>query len=201
MLQKNKTENESLLNIEGNNSGVAVGTNYGVINNYYTQSYSKMPSLIANIVKAMADFDVGTMDAEMTVGATFKPDEKIDYNCVIKYKDIIKDYSTYFYQCEETINIFDDSNIGSKSKILSCVKMWYLKAKGELLKKTKDIFPSEIDAIKAYSDDLIDCVLNKISSVAIEYAGERTNLEEVELGALCFTCYCFMECKILEKPQ
>ena len=35
MLQKNKPKNESLLNIEGNNSGVAVGTNYGVINNYH----------------------------------------------------------------------------------------------------------------------------------------------------------------------
>ena len=180
------------------NQGVTVGTNCGIIN--FT-NISKMPSLIADIVKAMANVDeTNSASNIMRSVSAFKLDEKIKYNEVIKYKEIINEHSMYYSQCEDIINIFDDSNIGTKLKIFRCVKNWYLEAKGDVLKKAQNKDLPEIDVIRPYSDDLIQIVKNKIFDVAKTNAQPDVSVEDIEIGVVCFTCFCFMECKILEKP-
>lgn len=181
------------------NQGLVVGENHGNIYNY--GNATKMPSLIADIVKAMANVDeCNPKNSIEPLVSAFKPDEKIKYNSVVKYKEIITEHATYYSQCEEILNILDDSNIGTKSKILRCVKNWYLEAKGEVLIKKHADDLLDIDIVRMCSDDLIDKVKEKIFAVAINYAQSDTSVEEVELGVVCFTCYCFMECRILEKP-
>ena len=181
------------------NQGLVVGENHGNIYNY--GNATKMPSLIADIVKAMANVDECNPKNPIEPSVlAFKPDEKIKYNSVVKYKEIITEHATYYSQCEEILNILDDSNIGTKSKILRCVRNWYLEAKGDVLINKQSDDPQNIDIIRMCSDDLIDKVKERIFAVARNYAQPDTSVEEVELGVVCFTCYCFMECRILEKP-
>ncbi|NFM93100.1 portal protein, partial [Clostridium botulinum] len=48
----------------------------------------------------------------------YKIPDKILYNNIIKYKDIINEYSQYCGICEKAFNIIDNNNIGIKNKIL-----------------------------------------------------------------------------------
>lgn len=60
---------------------------------------------------------------------------------------------------------------------------------------------SEINIIRKNADRIIDMVNDKIYDVVVNSKGvEEADREGIELGISCFTCYCFMECKILEKP-
>lgn len=59
----------------------------------------------------------------------------------------------------------------------------------------------EMDIVRENADNIIEKVKQHILKVVRE-SGEMevTYQEDMELGIECFTCYCFMECKILEKP-
>ena len=108
----------------GYNQGIMVGNNEGEINVTLQQAV-KMPSLISTVVVALGNV---CSSMEMPSGnndyCEYKPDDKIEYNCVIKYKDIIKYYSAYHSTCEKHLNAYDDSNIRGKAKILRCVHEW-----------------------------------------------------------------------------
>lgn len=185
----------------GENSGVMVANNSGNI--YFNmQKAIKMPSLISNLVKLLGN---ACIEEEYFVDSAntqeFKLDDKIEYNGVVVYRDIIKEFTAYYLTCESYLNAYDDSNILGKAKILKCVHIWYLYAKGQVLLENKATKKSEIEIIRANSDRIIDMVKDRILKI-VQESGEMdaTYQEDLELGIACFTCYCFMECKILEKP-
>lgn len=199
-MNRSKMEQITLENV-GNNSGAIVGINNGTLF-FNSNNVEKIPSLISKVVKAMADLEDPYASSNLYLSnIPFTPEEKIKYNSVVKYKDIIKEYSTYYIYCEEILNVYDNSNIGSKSKILRCVRNWYLEEKGELLKNNQELKLNEIEIIRANSDYLVDLVKGKIYDISMRFSNvEDLCVEDIELGVICFTCYCFMECKILEKP-
>lgn len=186
---------------KGENTGIIIGTNSGPIN--LLENAVKIPSLISIIVKKFGTLCCNDIDEEESSSTfvPFKPNDKIDYNNVIKYKEIIYQYSIYYESCEQTLNIYDDSHIGSKAKILNCIKLWYSKSKGALLLELKECKLSDIEKIKNNADRLIDEVIEQIHS-AIKNSKDfsDTSYEELDLGIICFVCYCFMKCKILERP-
>lgn len=185
----------------GENTGVMVANNSG---NIYVdlQKVVKIPSLIPSLIKSLGNACVAE---EYSAGKAdmheYKPDDKIEYNCVVAYRDIIKEFAEYYLTCENYLNAYDDSNIGGKAKILRWVHMWYLYVKGGVLLENNDTEKSEIDIIRANSDKIIDLVRKQILRV-VQESGEMENIyqEDLELGITCFLCYCFMECKVLEKP-
>ena len=64
-----------------------------------------------------------------------------------------------------------------------------------------EMSPEDIDIIRQNSDKIIDMVQDKIfETVKAANEIDIMYIEDMELGVTCFTCYCFMECKILEKP-
>jgi len=184
----------------GDNAGVIVAMNTGTIN-YQLQNSIKIPSKIATIVKTLGAVCVDEDDPQPLSFAAFKPDEKIQYNCVIKYDQIIREYATYFSQCEDAMNLYDNSNMGSKSRILRCIKNWYLEFKGELLLFFKDDNKQDIEIVRNNADLLIDKVSQKVRDIILQSSNSiELNHEDMDLGITCFVCYCFMKCKILEKP-
>lgn len=191
------TRNDYKIDNNGNNQGLIVGENKGNIE-ISIQKAVRIPSLISAIVKSLGEA-CSNDDFKSTFDAKeYKPDEKIEYNCVLKYKDIIKYFSTYCSICEEYLNAYDDSNMRGKTKILNCVYSWYMEDKGTVLLANKDSGKNDIDIIRENSDEIIDMVRNRIFKAVNP---ENMYLEDMELGVKCFTCYCFMECKILEKPS
>lgn len=187
---------------QGTNEGVIVGLNQGTIN-FLLQEKLKIPSLISSVVKALGSVCVDNDDVESSLDLNmFKPDDKIEYNCVIKYKEIIKEYAAYYTYCDDILNIYDNSNIGSKAKILCCVKFWYLESKGQKLLELKKSSATDIEKIRDNADFFIESVINKIKQIIYASANlDDTNFEEILLGITCFVCYCFMKCKILERPK
>ena len=169
----------------GDNSGVMVANNNGSI--YFTmQKAIRIPSLISNVVKVLGNVCIDEEYSASRVNIQeFKPDDKIEY------------YST----CDNYLNAYDDSNIRGKAKILKCVHMWYLRAKGQIMLEYKAAEKSEMEIIRENSDRIIDMVKEQILQV-VQSSREMDSIyqEDLDLGIACFTCYCFMECKILEKP-
>ena len=184
----------------GDNSGVIVAMNTGIIN-YQFQNRKKIPSKLAIIVKILGAACADEDDSQSLSFAAFKPDEKIQYNCVIKYDQIIREYATYFSQCEEAMNVYDNSSMGSKRRILRCIRNWYLEFKGELLRLFKDDNKQDIEIVRSNADVLIDKISQKVRDIILQSSNSiELDHEDMELGITSFVCYCFMKCKILEKP-
>ena len=185
----------------GENLGVIVGENVGNIVLNMT-NVKKIPSLISKLVKVLGATCSTEDDISIvTIPKEFKTEDKIEYNGVIKYKYIIKEYSSYYFTCEDYLNAYDDSNITGKAKILNCIYLWYLGVKGQVLLENRDSNKSEIDIIKINADRIIDMIKEKIVMVVQESKEiDAIYREDLEIGVACFICYCFMKCKILEKP-
>lgn len=113
----------------GENSGMMVGSNRGII--YVNlQKAVKIPSLISNLVKLLGNACIEEEYSSSEANTQeFKPDDKIEYNGVIVYREIIKEFSAYYLTCDSYLNAYDDSHIRGKSKILKCVHMWYFRLK------------------------------------------------------------------------
>ena len=185
---------------DGQNSGIMVAENYGDINVKINKAI-KIPSLIANLVKLLGDTYLDEEIEDINDFRAYKINEKIEYNCVIKYKPIIEKFSIYYSVCENHLNVYDNLHVQGKTKILRCVNLKYLNVKGEILRQNKESKQSEIEIIKENSDEIIDKVVSNIKETIIA-SGEfdSITIEEIELGLACFICFCFMECEILEKP-
>lgn len=194
------TRNDYKIDNSGNNQGLIVGENTGSIEVSIHKAV-RIPSLISAVVKSLGEACSNDDSGSTFDTKEYKPDEKIEYNCVLKYKDIIRYFSAYYSVCEGYLNAYDDSNMRGKARILNCVYLWYMKAKGTVLLANKDSGKKDIDIIRENSDKLIDMVQNKIfETVKAANEIDVMYIEDMELGVTCFTCYCFMECKILEKP-
>ena len=195
------TKNEFKIENSGENQGLIVGQNNGNIN-VSIQKASKIPSLVAALVKTLGELCVkDDYSDKIDNFQEYKPDEKIEYNCVLKYKETIEEFSAYYSVCEKYLNAYDDSNICGKARSLRCIRVWYLQAKGEMLVQYKQVGKSDVEIVRQNSDKIIDMVKAKIRA-AVMNANELDSmyLEDIELGIECFVCFCFMECKILEKP-
>lgn len=183
----------------GCNEGVIIAQNSGNVD-ISIQKAVKIPSLIATIVKTLGDACFND-DGQSTIPQEFKPDEKIEYNCVIKYREIINNFATFYNVCEDYLNAYDDSNIRGKAKILNCVHLWYMDVKGDIRLENKNAGKSDLEIIRENSDRIIEAVRDRIrSTVENSDLIEKLYIEDIELGVTCFTCFCFMKCKILEKP-
>ena len=119
-----------------------------------------------------------------------------------RHKEIIENFSVYYEVCNTYLNIYDNTHIKGKARILKCVHIWYMEEKGKLFARFKDSELDDIEIVRENSDELIDRVKARIYD-SVYNAANSTELflEDLEIGVICFTCYCFMECKILEKPK
>lgn len=190
---------ENSIDNSGYNAGVIVADNTGTIN-ISIENGKPAYSLIANLVRELGVRCPDSEDNNENY-IPYKINDKITYNCVIKYRDIIKEYYKYGSTCEEYFNILDNSSIGTKVKILRHIRYLYIDCKGSILLEYKDKKLDEMDIIRENADRLIDMVKNQIqllindSKLYLE-----TNAEEISFGLTIIVCYCFVECKILEKP-
>lgn len=207
------SQKDSVSNI-GNNEGVMANEVKGDVNNYIinpteAEEKRRFPSLIPKLVKALAELTI-ISDEEIEMKykidewdlEPYKIDEKISYNNLVEYKDEIEDFSLYGQICEKAIEIIDDSNIGSKSKILNDINALYRKCKRKILRNYRDYKKENVTIIRENSDRIIDMVKNELEQ-RIRNSGEYYDFleEDIEGPLIRIICYAFVECKILEKPR
>lgn len=185
------------------NNGTNINDNTGVVAGEIGQVIiNKLspikPSIIASILKLMIDDKVLGADASNL--KSYQIDDKIQYNNVVKYKALIEEYYSFCIVCEQTIDKLDNSKPNSKNIILRYVNTKYKLFKGEYLAAIGTA-TDEMQAVRENADNILDKIKAHYLELA-EQSGlfEKYSYEEVELNILAFIVYCFVECKILEKP-
>lgn len=199
-------------NISVENSGDNYGVEAGVINgdvqvSVFNQRKFKFPSLIPSLIEQLAELaniSDEDMDKQYKISSEdlqeYRIEDKIEYNRVIKYKEIIDDYSQYGAICENAFNIIDDNDTGMKRKILKNINSMYKKEKGQVLLDNRG--KDSIDIIRENSDAIIENVINSMTEkINNDDNGKNILIEDIEEGLSRIICYAFIECKILEKPR
>jgi len=200
----------------GENQGVMADQIIGQVDNSKTyniiltdrEKQNKLPSLIPQIVEALAEL---TVLPEQEIDRIYKVKiedlksydipKKITHNNLILYKDVIKEYSQYGRICEEAFNIVDNSMIGAKGKILRDMRHLYRKFKGELIRANRDTCLEEMDIVRQNADLIIDMIKDELEVRILEDCNSNIFKEDLEDGLIRILCYSFVECKILEKPR
>ena len=127
-------------------------------------------------------------------------DGKVSYNNLFKYRDIVDDYGEYYYVCNTALDNVNLAYKSGKKKILRDISEMYKFEKRKLLEGC-DKRENIQDIIKENSDSIIDNIKKAlIEKIRISYNEENLLEEDLNYCASIFVCYCFVECKILEKP-
>ncbi len=189
-------KSEQQINVE--NSGVLAKKIDSVT--IYTTSTIKS-SILASLLKIMIDEDsLNENNTKKPNLETYDIEAKIKYNNVIKYNAIIEKYYSYCSICQDTLNKLDDIKPRAKSKILNAINDKYLLLKGELL-KDKVATDEEIDIIRKNADIILDNIKEYyLTQAKITESLNAYDLEEIGTNIIAFIVYCFVECKILERP-
>lgn len=160
------------------------------------------PSDINQVILYMFNSIIDVSTDDVTRGVPPEIEEKISFNNVITYADIIRtNYSENGFFVEEAYKSLDSETPGRKKTFLSYINHLYLTSLGEYKKKTGITDKPEL--IKNYADDIITDVVNRILiKINANNRGiEHISGEVIELNVLNIICYAFVDCKVLENPN
>ena len=197
-------EENNILNVDSN-PGVIAGSidNVNVnVNTYITPGYIDESVLADFILDIICNSSNKKTVVKKDDTLIYDISNKISYNNVIKYSDIINKYYTYSTICEKTLNILDNSKPGAKEELLSFINDVYLEAKGECKLKCSSANLSCIEIIRSNSDHIIDNILEKLNTNAqVMSKLKKITVEKIQSNIKALVIFCFVECKILEKPK
>ena len=145
------------------------------------------PSALNDIIKLIGNklFDTQVIDVQIAPN----PQEKIQYNNVVRYKPIIEEYKIYQGKLNKLYEEIEKAGSTRKEFLLLNIKNIYLKEKAEF---------DTIDKIRANADSIIDKVKDTLWKLV-----ENTNLDQevIEVALTILIVDAFMRCNILEEPQ
>ncbi len=191
----------------GNNKDKEIINNYGVVAENIDNVTVNLPvhkiktSILASFLEELIESNAFETNL-VAPPITYDIREKLNYNNVIKYKDIIEKYSSYYLICDATLNQIDNVKIGRKKKILSSINDKYIAIRGEYIRKGQQDKKPLMDVIKESSDSIMDDIVNYyLGFIANIENMDKYDYEEIEINLKAFITYCFIECKILENPN
>jgi hypothetical protein len=144
-------------------------------------------SALNDIIKLISNKLFDTQDSDVQTAPD--PQEKIQYNNVIRYKPIIEEYKVYQGKLNKLYEEIEIAGSTRKEFLLLNIKNIYLKEKAAF---------DTIDKIRANADNIIDSVKDKLWEL-VENADLDREVIEVALTILIVDA--FMRCNILEEPQ
>lgn len=189
----------------GTNSGVIASEINGAININVGDNIKKLPSIMPKFIEILAelvdeDEDHLILKDKKNIYDIYDIDGKVNYNNLFRYKDIVDDYGEYYHVCNTALDNVNLAYRSGKKKILRDISEMYKCEKRALLEgcnKREDIQ----GIIKENSDSIIDNIRKElIEKIRISYNEENLLEEDLNYCASIFVCYCFVECKILERP-
>ena len=145
------------------------------------------PSALNDIIKLIGNklFDTQVSDIQIAPN----PQEKIQYNNVVRYKPIIEEYKVYQGKLNKLYEEIEKAGSTRKEFLLLNIKSIYLKEKAEF---------DTIDKIRANADNIIDKTKDTLWKLV-----ENTDLdrEVIEVALTILIVDAFLRCNILEEPQ
>ena len=189
----------------GTNSGVIAKEINGPVNINVGNHIKKLPSIMPKFIEILAelvdeDEEHIIFKDKKNIYDIYDIDGKVSYNNLFKYRDIVDDYGEYYYVCNTALDNVNLAYKSGKKKILRDISEMYKFEKRKLLEGC-DKRENIQDIIKENSDSIIDNIKKAlIEKIIISYNEENLLEEDLNYCASIFVCYCFVECKILEKP-
>nr|DAM13553.1 MAG TPA: hypothetical protein [Caudoviricetes sp.] len=188
----------------GNNYGAMAGNINAPVKIYNNiEAKKRLHSLMPTFIEILAQItNTENPPSDSTVPLSYKIEDKIEYNQLLKYKSLVDEYGNYYLVCENAFIALDNIKNFSKERILKSISEKYKAEKRSLLSFNHNQEISEIDLIRNNSDYIIDQIISKIKEeIMINYNEEDIVFEDVEFCLPVFICYAFVECKILERPD
>jgi hypothetical protein len=147
----------------------------------------KKPSALNDIIKLIGSKLFDTQVSDVRVAPN--PQEKIQYNNVVRYKPIIEEYKVYQGKLNKLYEEIEKAGSTRKEFLLRNVKNIYLKEKAEF---------DTIEKIRANADNIIDSIKDTLWDLV-----ENTDLDRelIEVALIVLIVDAFMRCNILEEPQ
>lgn len=186
---------------EATNGGVAViNTGSGPVTIAGTAAAisSLLNPLLMKIVSSHTPYDeISDVEIEYP-----EIDEKIEYNRVSVFSEVIIDNVGYMELIESLISTFDDEDPGAQKRFLYAINQKYKTAKRELFMGLADrpvTAEQKLSAIRVGSDELVLKVSELIVDIRTAFPGVPTEL--IEWARQLIVCYGFIHCKILEPPR
>ena len=158
-----------------------------------SRTLNKHPSAIVEVIKLISAQELNQSDDSISI---FKPEEKIEYNEINKYKDIIDEFYPFQGRVNEVYNQIEAQ--GFKKEIaLTRIKTLYFEAKNNILSNNHSIVN-----IKNNADALIDEVKKSLWNLweTSHNADSELSIEAIEVSLNIIIVDAFMRCKILEAP-
>lgn len=169
------------------------------VTNNFNYIQKKLPSYLSQVIYYL-DKSIGTnVNFEYPDKTLYEIEEKIKYNHVKKYAEIISEWGVYGAIIDDIYNTLDDEKPNSKEKFLLSINLTYKKILGNYISKNKGKSKSKI--LETFSDSIIDDVLSKleVDIMKSEVTSELT-IEDIQICLTVIVCKAFIDCKILEVP-
>lgn len=188
--------------MEENNVTISNKQNNGIIigvQNIYQSSEKKISTILSKIIKGISEIAFESDDIDIDDYIPYFPEEKIEYNHVVRYKAIICEYSKFYDICDRTLNILDNNEVGTRKKILNEIHLEYELVLASFMDTS---CKSRIDIVRENADNIIEKMIEILSS-KINDTNNTENLtqEDIKIGIVVIICFAFIDCKILDKPK
>jgi len=166
------------------NSSGGDNNNAGRDINIIKQIPSQM-SVLADIINRLAEINIDDVTAVNDSQTPFTIDAKIQYNSIVKYRDIFNNVKEFYAKLNSLYTELEAAKPGVKSTILLNIQTLYLH------EKHKDLT----------SDTIIDNIFKILYNRVISSQNNQQHTEIVENSLYIILLDAFMRCKILEEPR
>lgn len=177
---------------------IRVEHNYGGIHNY--ERVARNPSYLADIVNKMSllPFD---HSPDVSSVLPFEIDNKLDYNNVIIYKQIVEDYAFYSALINDAYIAIAEIKPNCRDTVMRIINREYRKIRASLLINVDS--HDMMSVIKLNSDSIIENVLKILKEKLFEANNLNSELhnETIDIAIEMIVGDAFINCKILENPS
>ncbi|WP_342558595.1 hypothetical protein [Metasolibacillus sp. FSL K6-0083] len=192
-----------MVNNFGENHGVIAENIYGDIK--ILSDKKKIPSLLPKFIEMLVkNYSPVIENGNSYNNKPYTIEEKIEYNNIIFFKEMIDEYYVYYPICELAFDSLRNIDENCKRNILEDIHVLYKNIKFEIFeecRESSDPLDELKVRIKKQSDKIISLIIDKVKCrIESSYNGENFNLEELSMCLNIFICYALGECKILERP-
>jgi len=189
----------------GTNDGVLAGTINDGVHMHYGDTVKRIPTILPKFIEILAVGSRKSKAQPVEDFMAYEIEEKIEYNQILIYEEIINEHYPYYYICEIAFTSMEEIEMYTKRNILHDVNTFYKNVKKDfLIKKKSEGFHITASNMKELlfenADEILDTVKNRLLiRIQDGYESEEFTQEELDLCLNIFISYSFGECKILEK--
>lgn len=152
------------------------------------------PSLLGIVVGALADMDLDSTLEEPTEMRSFRIQDKIEHNAIVRNRALIHEYKVLYPKLNALYDLLEQEGSFKKQNLLRNVRRIYLRVKGRYVGTSKE----PLTVVRGNADDMLDAVQDEL--LAIVQAENQNWPEDMAFGISVVMVDAFMRCKILEAP-